>query len=83
MYKILIKYENKVKSNLWEIYGNSTVSTTGAITSTEFETNDVAVLKEELIKLDKIVGHENIRVIEDKTVTFSVDIDTDNSQETV
>lgn len=83
MYKILIKYDSKVKNNLWEVYGSSTTSTTGSTTSTEFETNDIEVLKEELIKLDKIVGFENIRVIEDKTVTFSVDIDTDNSQQTV
>lgn len=83
MYKILIKYDNKIKNNLWEVYGSSTTSTTGSTTSTEFETNDIEVLKEELIKLDKIVGFENIRVIEDKTVKFSVDIDADDSQETV
>ena len=77
MYKILIKYNNKVKNNLWEVYGSSTTSTTGSTTSTEFETDNIEVLKEELIKLDKIVGFENIRVIEDKTVTFSVDVAAD------
>lgn len=77
MYKILIKFDNKVKNNLWEVYGSSTISTTGSTTSTEFETDDVAVLKEELIKLDKIVGYENIRVVEDKTFIFSVDVVTD------
>ena len=75
MYKILIKYDSNIKDNLWEVYGNST-------TSSEFETNDISVLKEELIKLDQKIGFENIRVIEDKSVSFSVGVNT-NTDESV
>ena len=73
MYKILIKYDND-KLNLWMPYGTTTTSTTGKSEFTEFETNDVAVLKETILKLDKEYGFEKIRVIEDVTVNFSVDV---------
>ena len=52
MYKILIKYDND-KLNLWMPYGTTTTSTTGNSEFTEFETDDVAVLKETILKLDK------------------------------
>ena len=51
MYKILIKYDND-KFNLWMPYGTTTTSTTGKSEFTEFETDDVAVLKETILKLD-------------------------------
>ena len=73
MYKILIKYDND-KLNLWMPYGTTTTSTTGNSAFTEFETDDVTVLKETIIKLDKEYGFEKIRVIEDVTVNFSVDV---------
>ena len=73
MYKILIKYDND-KLNLWMPYGTSTTSTTGKSEFTEFETDDVTVLKETILKLDKEYGFEKIRVIEDVTVNFSVDV---------
>ena len=73
MYKILIKYDND-KLNLWMPYGTTTTSTTGKSEFTEFETNDVAVLKETILKLDKEHGFEKIRVVEDVTVNFSVDV---------
>lgn len=78
MYKILIKYDND-KFNLWMPYGTTTTSTTGKSEFTEFETNDVAVLKDIIIKLDKEYGFEKIRVVEDVTVNFSVDIPTDET----
>ena len=73
MYKILIKYDND-KLNLWMPYGTTTTSTTGKSEFTEFETDDVTVLKETILKLDKEYGFEKIRVVEDVTVNFSVDV---------
>ena len=73
MYKILIKYDND-KLNLWMPYGTTTTSTTGSSAFTEFETDDVTVLKETILKLDKEYGFEKIRVIEDVTVNFTVDV---------
>ena len=73
MYKILIKYDND-KFNLWMPYGTTATSTTGNSAFTEFETDDVSVLKETILKLDKEYGFEKIRVVEDVTVNFSVDV---------
>ena len=73
MYKILIKYDND-KLNLWMPYGTTTTSTTGKSEFTEFETDDVTVLKETILKLDKEHGFEKIRVVEDVTVNFTVDV---------
>ena len=81
MYKILIKYDND-KLNLWMPYGTTTTSTTGKSEFTEFETDDVAVLKETILKLDKEHGFEKIRVVEDVTVNFSVDVVGENTETT-
>ena len=81
MYKILIKYDND-KLNLWMPYGSTTTSTTGKSEFTEFETDDVTVLKETILKLDKEHGFEKIRVVEDVTVNFSVDVVVDENAET-
>ena len=78
MYKILIKYDND-KLNLWMPYGTTTTSTTGKSEFTEFETNDVTVLKETILKLDKEYGFEKIRVVEDVTVNFTVDVVVDEN----
>ena len=78
MYKILIKYDND-KFNLWMPYGTTTTSTTGNSEFTEFETDDVTVLKETILKLDKEYGFEKIRVVEDVTVNFSVDVAVDEN----
>ena len=81
MYKILIKYDND-KLNLWMPYGTTTTSTTGKSEFTEFETDDVTVLKETILKLDKEYGFEEIRVVEDVTVNFSVDVVGENTEST-
>ena len=81
MYKILIKYDND-KFNLWMPYGTTTTSTTGKSEFTEFETDDVTVLKETILKLDKEYGFEKIRVVEDVTVNFSVDVVVGENTET-
>ena len=80
MYKILIKYDND-KLNLWMPYGTTTISTTGNSAFTEFETDDVAVLKEAIVKLDKEYGFEKSRVVEDVTVNFTVDVVVDENTE--
>ena len=80
MYKILIKYDND-KLNLWMPYGTTTTSTTGKSEFTEFETDDVTVLKETILKLDKEYGFEKIRVVEDVTVNFTVDVVVDENTE--
>ena len=72
-YKILLRYDSKLK-NLQECYG--TTSITGSTTTfTEFETDDVDVLKKEIKKLDKQIGHENIRVITDVTYNVGITVD--------
>ena len=81
MYKILIKYDND-KLNLWMPYGTTTTSTTGNSAFTEFETDDVTVLKETILKLDKEHGFEKIRIVEDVTVNFSVDVVGENTEST-
>ena len=80
MYKILIKYDND-KLNLWMPYDTTTTSTTGNSEFTEIETDDVTVLKETILKLDKEYGFEKIRVVEDVTVNFSVDVDVGENTE--
>lgn len=80
MYKILIKYDND-KFNLWMPYGTTTTSTTGKSEFTEFETDDVVILKETILKLDKEYGFEKIRIVEDITVTFDVNVMVDDNTE--
>ena len=80
MYKILIKYDND-KFNFWMPYGTTTTSTTGKSEFTEFETDDVTALKETILKLDKEHGFEEIRVVEDVTVNFTVDVVVEDNTE--
>ena len=80
MYKILIKYD-KDKLNLWMPYGTTTTATTGKSEFTEVETDDVTVLKETILKLDKEYGFEKIRVVEDVTVNFTGDVVVDENTE--
>lgn len=80
MYKILIKHDND-KFNLWMPYGTTTTSTTGKSEFVEFETDDVTVLKETILKLDKEYGFEKIRIVEDVTVTFDVNVAVDENTE--
>ena len=63
-------------------YGTATNSTTDKSEFTEFETDDVTVLKETILKLDKEYGFEKIRVVEDVTVNFTVDVVVDENAET-
>lgn len=78
MYKILILY--KAEHNLWQQYGTTATSSAsgGKSTFTEFATDDLEVLKAEILKLDKIYGHENIKVYKDVTANFSVNFTMDD-----
>ena len=86
MYKILLKYSEN-KDNLFELYGTTT-TVNGTSTFTAFETDDVAVLKSEIEKLDAKYGNQNISVISDVTVASAATIvkdvvDSGNGEETV
>lgn len=70
MYNILIKYNES--KNLWQLYGTTINATSGCETFTPFETDDMGVLKEEVVKLDAMYGHENIMVV--KIIDYTVDI---------
>lgn len=69
MYKILIKYTSTSSKTFWQSYN---VEEDGIIK--EFSTPDLDDLKAEIDKLDKQVGYENIRVINDVTFDVSVDL---------
>lgn len=70
MYKILIKYENKI-ANLWQVYGSTTAGTS---TFTEFATDDINVLEATVLELTKEMGSENIRVVKELSTEYVVDI---------
>lgn len=76
MYKILIKHNpnaNKKDTTIWRMHGSTTTSTT-ATSFKEFETDDIETLKAEILSLDLVFGHENIRVIKDIETNYVVDI---------
>ena len=76
MYKILIKHNpnaNKSDTTIWRMHGSVTTSTT-ATSFKEFETDDVETLKAELLALDLVYGHENIRAIKDIETSYVVDV---------
>ena len=78
MYKILIKYNND-KLNLWMPYGTTTTSTTGKSEFTEFETDNLEVLKEEIKKITSKIGYAEIRIVSD--IVFDIEIDIENNRE--
>ena len=76
MYKILIKHNpnaNKTDTTIWRMHGSTTTSTT-ATSFKEFATDDVETLKAEVLALDAIYGSENIKVVSEIDVTYSVDV---------
>ena len=75
MYKILIKHNpnaNKSDTTIWRMHGSVTTSTT--TTYSEFATDDVVTLKTELLALDSIYGSENIKVVKEIDINYSVDV---------
>ena len=76
MYKILIKHNpnaNKTDTTIWRMHGSTTTST-AATSFKEFATDDIETLKAELLSLDLVYGHENIRVIKDIEINYIVDV---------
>ena len=75
MYKILIKHNpnaNKLDTTIWRMHGSVTTSTT--TTYSEFATDDIVTLKTELLALDAIYGSENIKVVKEIDINYSVDV---------
>ena len=85
VYKILIKHNSDKKNNLWQSYGSSVTTTSSSSTTTtftEFSTEDIEVLKAEIVKLDAEYGHSNIRVVCDIELTYGVEIVSDEEDTT-
>lgn len=75
MYKILIKHNtnaNKSDTTIWRMHGSVTTSTT--TTYSEFATDDIVTLKTELLALDAVYGSENIKVVKEIDINYSVDV---------
>ena len=70
MYKIWIKYTSANKKIFWQSY-NMTDENGNIV---EFETDSIEVLKNELNKLDKIYGNENLRAVVDVTYDITVNM---------
>ena len=76
MYKILIKHNpnaNKSDTTIWRMHGSVTTSAT-TTSFKEFATDDIETLKAELLSLDLVYGHENIRPIKDIETNYVVDV---------
>ena len=81
MYKILIKHNpnaNKSDTTIWRMHASITTSATST-SFKEFETEDVETLKAELLALDLVYGHENIRPIKDIEANYVVDVVDDSA----
>lgn len=76
MYKILIKHNpnaNKSDTTIWRMHGSTTTSTT-ATSFKEFATDDIETLKAEVLAIDAIYGSENIKVVKEIDINYSVDV---------
>ena len=76
MYKILIKHNpnaNKTDTTIWRMHGSTTTSTTST-SFKEFETDDIETLKAEVLAIDAIYGSENIKVVKEIDINYSVDV---------
>lgn len=82
MYKILIKHipSTGQDKHMWYAHGTTTTSNETS-TFNEFETDDIKALEEELLKLDKIFGHENITAYSTLDITYGVEIAVGESEE--
>ena len=71
-------------NKMFEVYGSEVTSknATGTTsTFTPFETEDVEALKAEVLKLDRVYGHENIMVCQVVELTYGVEIVSDETEE--
>ena len=75
MYKILIKHNtnsNKSDTTIWRMHASITTSAT--TTYSEFATDDIVTLKTEWVALDGMYGSENIKVVKEIDINYSVDV---------
>ena len=70
MYNILIKHNDS--KTLWQLYVTTTSVAANTETFTPFEADNLENLKAEVIRLDAMYGHENIKVV--KTIEYTVDV---------
>ena len=76
MYKILIKHNpnaNKSDTTIWRMHGSTTTST-ASTSFKEFETDNIQTLKAEVLAIDAIYGSENIKVVKEIDINYSVDV---------
>lgn len=73
MYKILILYNKD--HNLWKQYGTTTSG--DKETFVEFATDDIEILQQEVLKLDRKIGFENIKIYRDISADYTVYIEKD------
>lgn len=73
MYKIFIKYTSTLDKTFWSCYNKLQENNI----YTEFTTDNIDVLKEELKFLSSTYGFKNIRVVND--VTYDIDINLSNN----
>jgi hypothetical protein len=59
---------------MYKTYGTSTTYSNGRTSFKEFETEDLAELKAEFMKLDKVYGFENLKVVMELDFSMNVDI---------
>ena len=53
---------------------HASITTSATTTYTEFATDDIVTLKTELLALDAIYGSENIKVVKEIDINYSVDV---------
>lgn len=70
MYRILVKYNSVSQKTYW--YDYETEQEDGTILP--FETDDKKLLVEEINKLDKQIGFENIRVVSDISYVVNAEL---------
>ena len=68
--KCIIKHNDS--KTLWQLYGTTTSAASNTETFTPFEADNLENLKAEVIRLDAMYGHENIKVV--KTIEYTVDV---------
>lgn len=86
MYRIMIKHTTSSSSvmadKMYEVYGSEVTSKNATGTTsvfTPFETDDVEILKAEVLKLDRVYGHKNIMVCQIVELAYDVEIISDET----
>lgn len=83
MFRIFVKYDNEKIRDLWREYGTSSSTTGSTSTFTPFETDDIDVLRDEVMRLDSEIGHDSIRVVQDVALQYGVTVIEEDAEEEV